>query len=146
MISSSPIILRLTHFKTGADGDFFKAWGGIASLELRLPVVWTAARTRGFGVEAVARWLAEAPARMAGLAGRKGTLEPGADADLVVWDPGKVFHVKQSGLHQKNKLTPYDGKPLAGVVQATFFKGKLIFERGRIGGNPCGSLLERNAD
>ena len=51
--------------KTGARGDFFKAWGGIASLELRLPVVWTAARTRGFGVEHVARWLAEAPARMA---------------------------------------------------------------------------------
>jgi allantoinase len=133
------------HLKTGADGDFFKARGGIASLELRLPAVWTAARTRGFGVEAVARWLAEAPARMAGLAGRKGTLEPGADADLVVWDPGQVFHVKQSGLHQKNKLTPYDGKPLAGVIQATFLKGKLIFERGRIAENPCGSLLVPNA-
>ncbi len=131
--------------KTGARGDFFKAWGGIAALELRLPSVWTAARARGFGVEDLARWLAEAPARMAGLAGRKGTLATGADADLIVWDPSKVFHVKQSALQQKNKLTPYDGKPLAGVVQATYLKGKLIFERGRFAGQASGSLLEPEA-
>jgi len=133
------------ELKTGARGDFFKAWGGIASLELRLPVVWTAARTRGLGVEHVARWLAEAPARMAGLAGRKGTIMPGADADLVIWEPGKPFKVKQSSLQQKNKLTPYDGKTLLGVVQATYLRGKLIFERGRFAGDARGSLLAASA-
>jgi allantoinase len=112
---------------------------------LRLPVVWTAARARGFGLEAVARWLAEAPARLAGLAGRKGTIAAGADADLVVWDPSKVFHVKPSSLHQKNKLTPYDGKPLAGVVQATYLRGNLIFERGRFAGDARGALLVPDA-
>jgi allantoinase len=130
------------NLKADAHGDFFKAWGGIASLELRLPVVWTAVRARRLGVEAVARWLAEAPARMAGLGGRKGTLTAGADADLVVWDPGKTFHVKQSNLQHKNKLTPYDGKTLAGVVQATYLRGNLIFERGRFAGDARGSLLE----
>jgi allantoinase len=131
--------------KSGAQGDFFKAWGGIASLELRLPVAWTAARARGVGIETVARWLAEAPARLAGLAGRKGTIAAGADADLVVWDPSKVFHVKPSSLHQKNKLTPYDGKPLAGVVQATYLRGNLIFERGRFAGDARGALLAPDA-
>ncbi len=130
--------------KTDAHGDFFKAWGGVASLELRLPVTWTAARRRGFGLERIARWLAEAPARMAGLAGRKGTLEPDADADLLVWSPEKTFRVKPPSLHQKNKLTPYAGETLAGVVQATFSRGKLVFERGGFVGEACGSLLERN--
>jgi allantoinase len=132
------------NLKTDAEGDFFKAWGGIASLELRLPVTWTAARRRGFSLERIARWLAEAPAHMAGLAGRKGTLEPGADADLLVWKPEKTFRVKPPSLHQKNKLTPYAGETLAGVVQATFSRGKLVFERGGFVGEACGSLLERN--
>jgi allantoinase len=129
--------------KTGARGNFFRAWGGIASLELRLPVVWTEARRRGYSLEQVARWLAEGPARLLGLEGRKGVLAEGADADIVVWDPDKMFHVKPAKLHQRHKLTPYAGATLAGVVQATFLKGRKIFADGKFFGRPAGSLLER---
>jgi allantoinase len=131
--------------KTGARGDFFRAWGGVASLELRLPVVWTEARRRGYSVEQVARWLAEGPARLLGLEGRKGILAEGADADIVVWDPDKTFHVKPAKLHQRHKLTPYAGAALIGVVQATFLKGRKIFADGKFFGRPSGSLLEREA-
>jgi allantoinase len=129
--------------KTGARGDFFRAWGGIASLELRLPVVWTEARRRGYSLEQVARWLAEGPARLLGLQGRKGVIAEGADADIAVWDPDKMFHVKPAKLHQRHKLTPYAGATLCGVVQATFLKGRKIFADGKLFGRPAGSLLER---
>jgi allantoinase len=129
--------------KTGARGNWFRAWGGIASLELRLPIVWTEAQRRGHSLEQVAHWLAEGPARLLGLEGRKGVLAPGADADLVVWDPEKMFHVKRAQMHQRHKLTPYAGEALAGVVQATFLKGRRIFADGKFFGRPLGSLLER---
>ena len=131
--------------KSGARGDFFRAWGGIASLELRLPVIWTEARRRGHTLEQVARWLAEGPAHLLGLDGRKGILAPGADADLVIWDPEKMFHVKQAQLHQRHYLTPYNGEELAGVVQATFLRGRRIFADGKFLGPPAGSLLERGS-
>jgi len=133
------------RMKTGARGNFFRAWGGIASLELRLPIVWTAARRRGHTLEQVAQWLAAGPARLLGLEGRKGVLAPGADADIVVWDPDKMFHVKRSQMHQRHKLTPYNGEKLAGVIQATFLRGRLIFADGKVLGRPSGSLLERKA-
>jgi allantoinase len=131
--------------KAGAHGNFFRAWGGIASLELRLPVVWTEALRRGHTLEQVARWLAEGPAHLLGLDGRKGILAPGADADIVIWDPEKMFHVKQAQLHQRHSLTPYNGEVLAGVVQATFLRGRRIFADGKFFGPPAGSLLERGS-
>ena len=133
------------RMKTGARGNWFRAWGGIASLELRLPVVWTEARRRGHSFEHVARWLAEGPAQLLGLDGHKGILAQGADADLVVWNPEKMFHVKPSQMHQRHTLTPYAGEALAGVVQATFLRGRRIFEGGKFFGQPAGSLLEREA-
>jgi allantoinase len=129
--------------KTGARGNWFRAWGGIASLELRLPIVWTEARRRGHSLQQAAKWLAEGPARLLGLEGRKGILAPGADADMVIWDPEKMFHVKRAEMHQRHKLTPYAGEALAGVVQATFLKGRRIFANGKFFGRPRGSLLER---
>ena len=108
-------------------GDFFSAWGGIASLELSLPAVWTGARARGAGIEWVVRWMCEGTARLAGLEGQKGRLEAGYDADIVVWDPESSFVVDPSALHQRHKLTPYAGRTLFGVVRATYVCGQLAF-------------------
>ena len=88
-------------------GDFRAAWGGIASLQLALPAVWTGARRRGFGLADLARWMCAAPARLAGLADRKGAIAPGHDADLVVWDPEASFTVDATALHHRHKITPY---------------------------------------
>ena len=108
-------------------GDFRGAWGGIASLQLALSAVWTGARERGFTLEDLARWMCAAPARLAGLEGRKGTLAPGYDADLVIWDPDASFVVDPATLRHRHPVTPYAGQTLHGVVLRTLLRGEDVF-------------------
>jgi allantoinase len=119
--------------KQAAAGDFAQAWGGIASLELGLPATWTALGAHGAGLGAIARWMCERPAALAGLGGRKGGIAAGYDADFVVWKPEETFEVRADRLHQRHPLTPYAGRRLAGVVHETWLKGTRIFERGAHG-------------
>jgi allantoinase len=109
-------------------GDFQRAWGGIASLELSLAATWTGARGRGFGVGDLARWMSAAPAALAGLSDRKGALQPGRDADVIVWDPDAEFVVDPPRLHQRHKATPYAGRRLRGRVRKTFLRGRLVWD------------------
>ena len=126
-------------------GDFFEAWGGIASLRLSLPAVWTEARARGFSFTHLAKWLCEGPARLAGLAQKKGAIAQGHDADLVVWNPGASFRVDPALLQHRHKLTPYAGRELMGIVEATFLRGTKIFERGTFCAAPAGQILLRGS-
>lgn len=112
-----------------ASGDFATAWGGIASLQLALPVLWTAARRRGAGLNDMARWLSANPAKLAGQAGRKGRIAPGFDADLVVFDAEQTFVVREEMLWHKHKVSPYLWQELTGVVELTFLAGELVFRR-----------------
>jgi allantoinase len=123
-----------------SNGDFFEAWGGIASLQLGLPIVWTAALGRGLTPAHVARWMCEAPARLVGLGTRKGALAAGYDADLVVWDHGASFVVDPALLHHRHPVTPYAGRRLRGVVKETFVGGRRVFRDGEFS-PPCGALL-----
>ena len=107
--------------------DFFRAWGGIASLQLRLPVTWTAARARGYPPERLVSWLCAGPARVAGLAGCKGAIAVGHDADLVVWNPEKEFVVSETMLRHRHAITPWLGRTLAGVVEATYLRGERVY-------------------
>ena len=131
------------ELKRKETGDFFAAWGGIASLELALPAVWTSARARGYSVGRLGEWLCRGPARLAGLSRRKGSIDVGRDADLVVWNPEAAFRVDAERLHQRHKLTPYAGRDLLGVVSATFLRGRKIFERGEFSAGPTGNALKR---
>ena len=118
--------------KCGASGDFFQAWGGIASLEIGLAAVWTGLSARGGYMEQLVEWMCAAPARLAGLSPRKGELTVGADADIVVWDPDATFVVRPELLHQRHKLTPYAGRPLRGQVRTTFVRGGVAFDEGLV--------------
>jgi allantoinase len=110
-------------------GDFCSAWGGIASLELALAAVWTAARACGAPPERLAEWMSAAPARLARLERRKGALVAGLDTDLVVWDPEARFRVDASKLRQRHPVTPYAGRELFGVVRASYVGGQLAYGR-----------------
>jgi allantoinase len=116
-------------------GDFGDAWGGIASLQLSLPVVWTEARRRGHPVADVVRWMAERPAALVGMH-RKGRIAAGCDADLVVLAPDATFVV--GALHHRHPTTPYAGRELHGRVRATWLRGAPVD-----GGPPRGRLLSR---
>jgi allantoinase len=118
-------------------GDFGVAWGGIASLQLSLPAVWTAARARGHRLVDVVRWMAERPAEVAGLR-RKGHIALGGDADLCLFAPDEAFVVDPARLHHRHPLTPYAGRPLAGVVRGTWLRGRPV-----TGDDPRGTLLTR---
>jgi allantoinase len=122
-------------------GDFLGAWGGIASVQFSLPVVWTHARERGFGLPEVQRWLGGRTAAFAGLADRKGAIAPGHDADLVIWRPDAPFAVAAQAIHHKHPITPYLGRKLSGVVEQTYVRGQLAFDRGAFPAGPIGQAL-----
>ena len=115
-------------------GDFGLAWGGIAGLQVTLPAVWTGARARGVPLAEVVRWMAAAPARLAGLPG-KGAIAVGRDADLVAFAPDEPFTVGR--LEHRNPVTPYAGRELTGVVRRTWLRGR------EADGSPLGRLLDR---
>ncbi|GAA1696273.1 allantoinase AllB [Kribbella yunnanensis] len=129
----SPSTIDLKHLDTG---DFGTAWGGIASLQVGLPAVWTEARRRGFTLADVVGWMSTAPAVQTGLTA-KGRIEVGADADLCVLAPDQTFVVHADELHHKNAITPYDGRTLYGVVRGTWLRGVPIAS------DPSGRLLTR---
>jgi allantoinase len=120
-------------------GDFGAAWGGISSLQLGLPVMWSAARKRGYSLADIVRWMAERPAALAGLP-HKGRLAVGGDADFAVFAPDQEFVVDPARLHHRHPVTPYAGRQLAGVVRETFLRGRRIEPFGR----PRGALIARD--
>jgi allantoinase len=130
-------------------GDFMRAWGGIASLEVSLAAVWTAlpgssgvAVAQGFGPSShLARWMSESPAALAGLGDRKGRIAEGLDADLVVWDPDAEFTVEPETLQQRHKLTPYAGRRLRGRVVTTFVRGARVWDQSAIVTSAVGQQL-----
>jgi allantoinase len=127
-------------------GDFLAAWGGIASLQLGLSVLWTEAQRRGASLLQIAQWLSSAPARFAGLAAQKGRIAPGYLADLVVWDPDERSAVVPERLFFKHKLSPYLGAELRGVVRETWLRGRPIYTGTGHAAEPIGKrLLGRDA-
>lgn len=124
------------EMKLRESGDFMQAWGGIASLQLRLPIVWTEVRRRGFSLLDMTKWLCANPAAQVSLASRKGAIAVGHDADIVIWNPDEEFVVDAYSLHHRHKITPYAGETLSGVVQKTFLRGRKVYD-----GAPHGVLL-----
>lgn len=124
-------------------GDFQRAWGGIASLQLGLSIIRTEMLKRGFSFADLVRWMSFAPASLVGLEYRKGALRQGMDADIVIWDPNEEFIVDGSTLHHRHKLTPYNGAKLHGKVKRTYVRGTLVFKEGKFGDDASGKALLR---
>ena len=118
--------------------DWQRAWGGISSVHLTLSIVW---KTLPLQVPftRLAEWLSRNPARLTGLAERKGRIVAGCDADLCVWDPDEEWTVVGADLHHRHKLTPYSGMELYGKIEATYVRGRIAFENGEF--KLAGSLL-----
>ncbi len=125
------------ELKSRDTGDFGAAWGGISSLQLGLPVVWTAASQRGHRLGDIVHWMSAGPGALAGLSG-KGRIAPGADADFCVFAPDEVWQVEAAALHHRHPVTPYAGRQLTGRVRSTWLRGVPVdFE------TPRGRLLAR---
>ena len=110
-------------------GDFTKAWGGIAGLQLTLPASWTALQNHGVTLVDLAQRTATRPAEIFGLSERKGKIEVGYDADFVVWNPQEQFGVDGKKLFHRHPITPYDNCELTGAVERTFVRGSLVYDR-----------------
>lgn len=136
----SPAPPAIKHFE---DGNFLEAWGGIASLQVSLPVMWTQAARRGIPIERLAEWMSAAPARLAGLSDRKGAIKVGHDADFAILDPERGLTVDASRLYHRHPVTPYDGAQLKGLITMTMLRGEIVFEHGEFVGKPAGALLDR---
>ena len=131
----SPCPPRLKRIE---EGNFRTAWGGIASLSMALPVMWTEASQRGFGLTDLVRWMADRPARLSGCHSRKGRISAGYDADLVAFDPYGEFRVTADRLYHRHPVSPYLGQKLRGVVKATYVRGRAVFCESGFPGEPSG--------
>lgn len=119
-------------------GRWDQAWGGVSSVGLALPVMWTAMQRRGIKPERLGDWMAAAPARLAGLVGRKGTIAAGSDADFAVFDPDSAWTVSSNDLQFRHKLSPYLGAELRGRVQETWLRGEVVYRKGEFLGRARG--------
>ena len=128
-----------------AEGNFRSAWGGIASLSIALPLMWTEASRRGFTLLDLARWMAAGPARLAGCDARKGRIAAGCDADFVVFEPDREFIVTEDRLHYRHPVSPYLGETLRGVVKATYLRGNPVFAEGEFPGESGGREYAANS-
>jgi allantoinase len=126
------------EMKSENTGRFDQAWGGIASLSLALSVIHTDCSRRGLSLDDVARWMSSAPAALAGISHRAGTLEPGREANFIIFDTEAEFAVTADKLHYRHTVSPYLGETLRGIVKQTFLRGRSIYREGNFEPTPSG--------
>jgi allantoinase len=139
----SPCTPELKHLDAG---DVERAWGGIASLQFGLPIVWTEGRRRGLSLADVSQLLSAGPALIARIGDRKGRLAPGYDADIIAFDPDAPLTITPECVEHRHKVTPYTGAALSGVVRATYLRGEKIFANGTHVGPARGRWVRRNGE
>jgi len=127
-------------------GDFSKIPNGAPGIETRMSLVFDGGvRT---GKISVNRWVeltSTSPAKIFGLFPRKGTIAPGSDADLVVFDPNRKQTLSVKTLHMKVDYNPYEGRQVTGVSETVLSRGKVIVENGKFTGRAgAGSFVKRS--
>jgi allantoinase len=119
-------------------GRFDLAWGGIASLSLALSIIHTESCRRSFTLDDLVRWMSSAPAALAGISHRAGTLDAGRDATFVIFDTDTEFVVTADKLHYRHAISPYLNETLRGVVKATYLRGEAVYREGSFAPKPSG--------
>lgn len=133
------------ELKKPGSGNLKLAWGGIASLQFSMPILWTILKKNKFPVEKLSEVMSSRIAQFLSLDHSKGKIEKGFDADLVVWNPDKKFMVEKKNIHHRHKMTPYEGIELSGVVEETYVGGKKVFDHGSFVSSPSGKIILRNS-
>jgi dihydropyrimidinase len=119
--------------RAGPNPNFKEIANGMPGLELRLPLLFDAMVSKGrFGIERFVEWTATAPARMYGLHPRKGAIAIGADADVCIWDPGKIVTISDEDVHDNTRFTPYAGREVVGWPVVVLRRGEVIVDGGRL--------------
>ncbi len=129
------------NLKEIESGNLKKAWGGIASIQFSLSIIWTAGQKRGMSILQLSSLMSSHVSKFIGLQASKGLIKEGYDADLVIWNPEETFKVEAEDIHYKHKITPYMGEVLSGVVKQTYIAGKKVFENGNFVSSPVGKII-----
>ena len=124
-------------------GNFFSAWGGISSVGLGLPILWTEMTRRGLtgpdsAITDLVKWCCLNTATQVGLHKQKGDLAVGFDGDICVFDDEAEWLVEPSTMLFRNKCSPYQGKTMKGQVKETWLRGRRVFVRGAENGGFVG--------
>jgi dihydropyrimidinase len=115
--------------------EFTRTPGGLPGLETLLPLIYTfGVVERRIQMTDLVRMLCENPARLFGLSARKGFLQPGKDADIVLYDPQGEKEIRHAGLHYVAGYSPYEGLRIRGAVKMTLSRGEVICREGQIVG------------
>ena len=133
-----------TEAKVAAEhpDDIWLAKSGFGGTEYLLSGVFSEGRRRGLPLHRIAELCSWNPAQRYGLL-NKGDVAPGYDADLALLDPDQSFTVRAADSPSAQGYTPFEGRELTGKVAATFLRGELVFERGKIVGPAHGRYVRR---
>jgi len=131
--------------QNGSDVDFTAIPNGIPGLAARLPILFSEGVSKGrIDLDTFVRLTAANPARLMGLAPRKGTIAVGADADLALWDPAKRVTISNALMAHAIDYTPYEGLEVTGWPVATLRRGALVMQDGATLAEPgSGRFLAR---
>lgn len=124
-------------------GNIQQAWGGIAGVQFMLPVVWQSLRAYGVTLSQLFHWMSSRPAELLNLRGKKGSIAPGLDADLVVWDPEATWEVQPADVLHRNRFSPYVHQTMLGKVLCTLVRGQVVFENAVLANSPHGKIIRR---
>jgi allantoinase len=113
--------------------DIWQVWGGVSGVQTTLPVLLTeGVHRRGLPLPMLVRLACGNPARIFGLAPRKGHLRPGSDADLALIDLDGAWELRSDDLLTRNRLSPFVGRRFRGRVRRTLVRGRTVYRAGEI--------------